>query len=185
MVWERSAVFQVEGQLPRCHSSQSASPGLWGALCGGSASGGILFRSCICFSLFQIHLQIVVNTVSLACLFISGRSGSSSFFFLKYPRLFLDPYSLSGFPCGSAGKESTCNAGDLGSVSGLGRSPGEGKGYPLQYSGLENSTDCVVQGVVKSRSDTTEWLSLYSLSINFRISLSPWKIMMGFWLETH
>ena len=46
-----------------------------------------------------------------------------------------------GFPCGSAGKESTCNVGDLGSIPGLGRSPGEGKGYPLQYSGLENSTD--------------------------------------------
>ena len=43
-----------------------------------------------------------------------------------------------GFPCGSAGKESACNAGDLGSISGLGGSPGEGKGYPLQYSGLEN-----------------------------------------------
>ena len=48
--------------------------------------------------------------------------------------------SLSlGFPCGSAGKESACNVGDLGSISGLGRSPGEGKDYPLQYSGLENS----------------------------------------------
>ena len=44
-----------------------------------------------------------------------------------------------GFPCGSAGKESTCNAGDLGSISGLGRFPEEGKGYLLQYSGLENS----------------------------------------------
>ena len=44
-----------------------------------------------------------------------------------------------GFPCGSAGKESTCNAGDLGLIPGLERSPGEGKGYPLQYSGLENS----------------------------------------------
>ena len=51
------------------------------------------------------------------------------------------PYSSSvfGFPCGSAGKESTCNEGDLGSESELGRSPGEGKGYLLQYSGLENS----------------------------------------------
>ena len=43
-----------------------------------------------------------------------------------------------GFPCGSAGKESACNVGDLGSIPRLGRSPGEGKGYPLQYSGLEN-----------------------------------------------
>ena len=46
-----------------------------------------------------------------------------------------------GLPCGSVGKESTCNAGDLGSIPGLGRSPGEGKGYPLQYSGLKNSMD--------------------------------------------
>ena len=44
-----------------------------------------------------------------------------------------------GFPCSSAGKESACNVGDMGSIPGLGRSPGEGKGYPLQYSGLENS----------------------------------------------
>ena len=46
---------------------------------------------------------------------------------------------LLGFPCGSAGKESTCNVEDLGSISGLGRPPGEGKGHPLQYSGLEDS----------------------------------------------
>ena len=60
----------------------------------------------------------------------------------------------SGFPCGSADKESACNAGDLGSIPGLRRSPGKGKGYPLQYSGLENSMDCIVHGV--SESDTTE-----------------------------
>ena len=57
---------------------------------------------------------------------------------------------IVGFPCGSAGKESTCNAGDLGSIPGLGSSPGEGKGYPLQYSGLENFMDCIVHGVAKS-----------------------------------
>ena len=51
---------------------------------------------------------------------------------------------------GSAGKESTCNAGDLGSVPGLRRSPGEGKGYPLQYSGLENPMDAIVHRVEKS-----------------------------------
>ena len=56
-----------------------------------------------------------------------------------------------GFPCGSAGKESACNAGDLGSIPVLGRSPGEGKDYPLQYSGLENSMDCIVHGVAKSQ----------------------------------
>ena len=46
-----------------------------------------------------------------------------------------------GFPGGSDSKESACNAGDLGLISGLGRSPGEGNGYPLQYPGLENSMD--------------------------------------------
>ena len=50
---------------------------------------------------------------------------------------------------GSAGKKSACNVGDLGSIPGLGRSPGEGKGYPLQYSGLEHSMDCIVRGVAK------------------------------------
>jgi len=48
-----------------------------------------------------------------------------------------------GFPCGSADKESTSNVGDLGLIPGLGRSPGEGKGYSLQYSGQENSMDCI------------------------------------------
>ena len=66
---------------------------------------------------------------------------------------------LMGFPGGSAGKESACNAGDLGSIPGLGRFPGEGKGYPLQHSGLENSTDCIVHGVAKSRT----WLSDFPL----------------------
>ena len=54
-------------------------------------------------------------------------------------------------PCGSAGEESPCNVGDLGSIPGLGRSPGEEKGYPLQYSGLEDPMDCRVHGVAKSR----------------------------------
>ena len=60
-----------------------------------------------------------------------------------------------GFPCGSAGKESACNAGDLGLISGLGKPAGEGKGYPLQYSCLENSMDrgawqAVVHGITNS-----------------------------------
>ena len=55
-----------------------------------------------------------------------------------------------GFPCGSAGKESASNAGDLGSIPGLGRSPGKGEDYPLQYSCLENSMDYIVHGVIKS-----------------------------------
>ena len=53
--------------------------------------------------------------------------------------------------CGSAGEESACNTEDLGLIPGLGRSPGKGKGYPLQYSGLENSMDYTVHGIAKSR----------------------------------
>ena len=55
-----------------------------------------------------------------------------------------------GFLCGSTGKEFAYNMGDLGSIPGLGRSPGEGNDYPLQYSGLENSMECIVHGVAKS-----------------------------------
>ena len=58
---------------------------------------------------------------------------------------------MMSFPGGSAGKESASSAGNLGSNPGLGRSPGEGNGYPLQYSGLENSTDFTVHGITKSR----------------------------------
>jgi len=63
---------------------------------------------------------------------------------------------LSGFRCGSDDKESACNAGDYGSISGLGRYPGEGNGYPLQYSCLKNSMDrracwATVHGVAKSQ----------------------------------
>ena len=57
----------------------------------------------------------------------------------------------SGSSCGSAGKESTCNAGDLGSIPGLGRSLGAGNSYLLQYSCLENSMECTVHGVAQSQ----------------------------------
>ena len=62
-----------------------------------------------------------------------------------------------GFPGGSAGKESTCNVGDLGLIPGLGRSPGEGNSYPLQYSGLENSMDCIVHGVTVSQTQLSSF----------------------------
>ena len=70
-------------------------------------------------------------------------------YFLAYsstePRNFLSDKTLTVsfviFPHNSVGKEYACNAGDLGSIPGLGRCPGQGKGYPLQYSGLENSMD--------------------------------------------
>ena len=75
-------------------------------------------------------------------------------------RLFYLKFSLD-WACGSAGKESACNVEDLGLTPGLGRSPGEGKGYPFQYSGLENSMDCI-WGCKEL--DTTEQLSLLFIS---------------------
>ena len=66
-----------------------------------------------------------------------------------------------GFPCGSTGKESACNAGDLHSVPELEKSHGKGKGYPLQYSGLENSMDCIVYGVPKSCTWLSDFHSLF------------------------
>ena len=69
----------------------------------------------------------------------------------------LSYYRWLGFPCGLAGKESACNVGHLGLIPGLQRSPGEGKGYPLQYSGLENSMDCTAHGVAKSWTQLTDF----------------------------
>ena len=66
---------------------------------------------------------------------------------------------MLGFPDCPDGKESACNAGELGSVSRLGRPPGEGKDYPLQYSGLENSMDCIVHGVTKSQARLSDFHS--------------------------
>ena len=76
-------------------------------------------------------------------------------FFLCYQIIF-----CSCLPGGSVGKESACNAGDLGLIPGLGRSPGEGKGHPFQYSGVENSMDCIVHGVTKSRTQLRLSLSI-------------------------
>ena len=86
---------------------------------------------------------------------------------------------IQGFPCGSAGKESTCNAGDLGSILGFGRSPGEGKGYPPHYSGLENSMDCIVHGIAKSRTRLRDFhmaITCYKMQVSLeqrRLLSSP------------
>ena len=79
-----------------------------------------------------------------------------------YIYVYIPTPTILVFPCGSAGKESACHAGDLGSIPGLGRCPGEGKGCPLQYSGLENSMDCIVHGVTKSWT----WLSDFHFTLH-------------------
>ena len=75
----------------------------------------------------------------------SGRSAGEGKGYTTHSSILGLPWWLSWY------KESTFNMGDLGSISGLGRYPGEGKGYPFQYFGLENSIDCIVHGVAKSR----------------------------------
>ena len=105
----------------------------------------------------------------------SGRSGK-----IPWRRDRLPTPVFWGFSCGSDGKESTCSAEDLGSIAGLGRSPGEGKRYPypLQYSGLENSMDCILHGVTKSQ---TRLSSLHTTSNQVNCKqlgsiLSPFRI---------
>ena len=79
---------------------------------------------------------------------------------------------LMGFPCSLAGKESACNVGDLGSIPGLGRSPGEAKGYPFSFwfSGLENTMDSMSHGVTKSRTRLRDF-HLNMLMMNIRNTL--------------
>ena len=81
-----------------------------------------------------------------------------------------------GFPDSSVRKESACNEEDLGLIPGLGRSPGEGKGYPLQYSGLKNSMDYMVLGVTKSRTQQSDFPFSFSKVI-FRLKDLYFPIM--------
>ena len=113
-----------------------------------------------------LHIEYAyAQTLMLKLGFPCGSDGEESA--CKMGELVLDPWAgniswrrdrlptpgFLGFPYGSAGKESACKAEDHGLIPGLGRSPRKGKGYPLQYSGLENSMDCIVRGVAES--DTT------------------------------
>ena len=84
---------------------------------------------------------------------------------------------------GSAGKESACDARDLGLIPGLGRSPGAGKGYSLQYSGLEKSMDCIVYGISKSQTRLSDFHftqkrtydSMCLPGLLMPVPLSPWQ----------
>ena len=96
-----------------------------------------------------------------------------------YSRSLLITCFIVGFPCGSAGKESTCNVGDLGSIPRLGRSSREGQGYTLQYSGLENSMDCIVHGVTKNQT----WLT-FIFTFHFLIYSSVYMTIPVFQFTT-
>ena len=105
-----------------------------------------------------MEAAILVTSLWLILPKVSGRCFSSSSAQITSVHWVLPhlsfPFSLPllgiGFPGSSVGKESAFNARDLGLIPGLGRSPGEGKGYPLQYSGPENSMGCIHHEVIKS-----------------------------------
>ena len=83
-------------------------------------------------------------------------------------------HSFQGFPGGSACKESACNVGDLSSIPGLGRFPGEGNNHPLQYSGLENSMDCIVLGLQSQTQLRDFKKKIHSRSLPFLASMPRW-----------
>ena len=109
----------------------------------------LTLQYCIGFAIYRnesstgIHVFPILNPPPSS--FPYHPSGSS-----QCTSMFYDNIMYAGFPGSSAGKESTCNAGDPHWIPELGRSPGKGNCYPLQYSDLENSMDCIVHGVAKS-----------------------------------
>ena len=92
-------------------------------------------------------------------------------------------FAIFGFPDSSVGKNHACKAGDLGSIPGLGRCPGEGKGYVLHYSGHENSTDCLVHGFCRVRHNWETFTFTFAIltkkhNINFVHFVSKNKIIL-------
>ena len=112
----------------------------------------LVFKCTFYVFLIKIHIDLILDSHTVI------RNREAVFYPVPPSGNILQNYSIIlGFSCGSAAKESICNAGDLGSIPGLGRSPGEGKGYPLQYSGLENFMDCIVHGVTKNQTRLSDF----------------------------
>ena len=130
---------------------------------------------CSFFHLEPVHcFMSSSNCFFLTCIWISQESSKVVWYFHLF-KTFPWFVVIHTVPGSSAGKESTCNAGDLGLNPGLGRCPGEGNGYPLQYSCLKNPMDrgdwrATVHGVAKSQTRLNDW----RLLTYFRQG-SPWK----------
>ena len=138
--------FQASGSFPR--SQLFTSDGL-----SIGASASVLLMNIVGWFPLGLTSLISLQSKGLSRVFSSTTTQKQQFFGAQ-PSLWSKSHIrtwLLAKPCGSAGEESACNAGDLDSIPGSGRSPGEGKGYPLQYSGLENSMGCIVHGFAKSR----------------------------------
>ena len=111
------------------------------------SSWSLFFKLC-CFY-FSFHLLVLELQFNIIIIYLPNPvcktdSRLLSQFYCAFNLLF-------GLPCGQAGKESACSAGGMGLVPGSGKFPGEGNGYPLQYSSLENSMDYIIHGIAKSR----------------------------------
>ena len=145
--------------------------------------GFVLYFICLSFlgdfwdgTIFLIHKFLFHETYLTTYLVYSLFQLWLYLFILSFCLYLMFSLNFLGFPDSSVGKESAWNAGDLGSIPGLGRSPGEGKGYSLQYSGLENSMDCIrlcdtVHGLAKS------WTRLGDFhSLDFLILLLTIKV---------
>ena len=139
--WTRKQFEDIfkEGRITQCHG--------WRIFCRGLG----------CFVAIKLSWRFLFDGSGGAAAMRASFSRVTVFWWLKMQtlqsnnirRYRVPPPVFLGFPCGSAGKEFACNAGDLGLIPGLGRPPGEGKGYPLQYSGLGNAMDYIVHGVTK------------------------------------
>ena len=128
-----TACFQL---LPWCGGSEyNRGAGLWTAPCGGVWTPGP--------SRYPVSPRPGGGWDSLPAVWVTHNSRVKVGLLRTQLSVSLELKSRWGFPCGSAGKEWACNAGDLGLTSGLGTSPGEAKGSSLQYSGLEKSMDCM------------------------------------------
>ena len=127
------------------------------------------FRSGLC----HLRAIILVEITDLLCGLVSLniKQDSISTYFIRW----------EGFPGSSAGKESACNVGDLCWIPELGRSRGEGNSYPLQYSGLENSMDCIVQGVTKCQTRLSDFH--FHQYIICRYSLPFDSFPFGWWFS--
>ena len=128
-------------------------------------SGNVVYEKSVCLGNCSGYCYLMSQCPFLLSLLTEFREYSG-----KQPA-FVGSYWMV-FPGGSAGKESSCNAGDLGSILGLRRSPEEGKCYPLQYSGLENSMDSIVHGVTKSWT----WLSDFHVKTSTHFQNASWEV---------
>ena len=131
---------------------------------------------CCALSGFVTKVALCLQPLSLiAPLFLQCRRTWFNFWvgMIRWRRDRVPTPVFLGFPCGSAGKESACNARVLGSIPGSGRSPGKRKGYPLQYSGLEISMDCVAHGVAESHTRLSDFHS-YSMQLRFPYLVDAW-----------